>query len=109
MSFTGPPPPPKYVKRGDSLREKMYRSSIFMTLDHKNKFEVLKNRYGKHGTNFSVDGVIEIFSEVISTMIFKNEMMMFQEGVKTNLNKALNKTVKEVISMEGGDDYYDTL
>lgn len=109
MPFTGPPPPGKFKIRGDSLLQKMYKSAIFMSLDHRNKFEVLKNRYGANGKDFPVEDVIEIFSEVISAMIYKNERVMFQEGVRTELIKALKKTVEEVINMEGGDNYYDTL
>jgi len=98
-----------HTNRKESLLEKMYKSSIFMSLNDKSNFEVLKHRYGPNGKNISIEGVIGIFSEVISTMIYKNRRVMFQEAMRINLNKALNKTVKEVISMKGGNNYYDTL
>ena len=97
------------IARKESLLEKMYMSNIFMSLDHKSNFEVLKNRWGPNGKNISIEDTIEIFSQVIATMMFKNERVMFQEAMRTNVRKAVIKTVRKVINMEGGDNHYDTI
>ena len=86
-----------------SMLNLVAQSDIVIALDHENNLEVIKNRYGDSG-HYNVNDATEIFSEIISRMIFQERMLLFQESVKERLIKNITKTIEM-----GGGEFLDTI
>ena len=61
---------------------KMYQANILISVNHKSNVEILKNRYGPHGSDIPISETINIFTD------------MFRESLKGQLIKSINKTIK---------------
>jgi len=73
---------------------KMYQANILISVNHKSNVEILKNRYGPHGSDIPISETINIFTEILTRQIFGDYLDMFRESLKGQLIKSINKTIK---------------
>jgi len=66
-------------------------ADIALTYKNGGRLDIVKNRYGVHGTDVPVPMAIDIFSTMIVNMTFKdNQLKMFKEGLKQQIKSAIN-------------------
>jgi hypothetical protein len=81
----------------------LYEATLSISIDYKNKINILKHRYEPHKSDLSIDDTINIMMDMLCRKVYDGRMIMFQEAMKINLCKAIKETLK------GGDIDEDTL
>ena len=83
-----------------SMNMRVYNSNIIIALDKNSKVNVLKNRWrwSHHVDDLSLHEVIDILTEILTRNLFNNSLDMFREGLKIELIKSINKTIKEGVA-----------
>ncbi len=77
-----------------SYTMKLYQADIILALDHNSKVEVLKSRYGYTKQELTLEETIDMITIFLSRKVFGNNLDMFREGLKIELTKAINQTIK---------------
>jgi len=78
----------------NSIYQKILRANIILSIDHKNRISIIKNRYEKPKKDLDKNETIEILTDVLCRYLYNNCMNMFQEGMKIQLKDAIEKTLK---------------
>jgi len=89
------------IKRPSAL-ERMYQANQVLSLDHKNKFHILKNRSGKHG-ELDITGAVDFVADMLTKHIFDGSMDMFQETMKMKLVECMSEIVSGKNIVPKGD------
>jgi hypothetical protein len=75
-----------------SITMKLYNATIMLSLDHRDKVEIIKNRHGSN--EVTSENLIELLTEILVKHIFSGGMDMFQESMKNELKKAIYQTLE---------------
>lgn len=89
------------MKSGKSLKDykqsftmKLHQADIVLFLDHESKVEILKSRYGYKKEDLDVEETINILTTILTRKILGSNLDMFREGLKVELTKVINQTIK---------------
>lgn len=80
-----------------SFNMQLYNANILLSLDSNSNMHILKNRYRETNKEYeiSIENAIDIIAEILVEYIFKGRIKLFKEGLKAELIKSINKTIKE--------------
>lgn len=81
------------IKR-PTYMEKLYGSTLVIMVDYENGVTIEKNRHGNCGKP-STKELVDILCHILASHVHDGRMMLFQEGLKTYLKKAVNKVLKK--------------
>ena len=84
---------PYQVSRPTAL-ERTHNASLIIYVDHKNGVHIAKNRYGATGKVCTKD-LVNILCHTLAEQVFDGRMILFQEGMKKQFKKAINRIIKE--------------
>jgi len=79
---------------GHSGNQKMYEANIVISLDHKNRINIIKSRFEKPKSNLNKDEIIEVLIDTLCKYLYDGRMDVFQEGMKIQLKDAVKRTLK---------------
>jgi len=93
------------IKRPTAL-EKLYQASQVLSIDHKNKLHVLKDRFSGEPGPIDIEKAIEIMANMLTHKVFDGSMDMFQETMKMKLVECMLDIVsgKNIIPKGDIDD-----
>jgi len=74
--------------------ERTYSANLILYIDHIDGVYIAKNRYGPTG-NVNTECLIDILSHILAERVFDGRMVMFQEGMKRKLIKAMTKIIEK--------------
>lgn len=85
------------VEIRQSFNLALYNANIVLSLDNRSNINILKNRFKEFNRedDIPLEKAIDILTEMITIHIFKGRVKLFQEGMKIELIKSINKTIKE--------------
>lgn len=95
---------PSTVARSNNLLREVSNSDIVVAITSDNKFNVIKNRISDQTGLVDNDTAIELVCQMISRMIFRERMLLFQESVKQRLVEKISTTIEM-----GGGEFIDTI
>ena len=84
---------PYKIKRPTPL-ERTHSASLILYVDRIDGVHIAKNRYGPSG-NVNTECLVDILSHILAEQVFDGRMVMFQEGMKIKLIKAMTKIIEE--------------
>ena len=94
--------------KGPTSNQRMYNSSVILSLDKDNQFFIMKNRWGEHG-DATMDGALDIIANMLTHAVFNGSMDMFQETMKMKIVEALKPIVSGNNIIPEGDLDENTL
>jgi len=95
---------PSTGARSNNLLREVSNSDIVVAITSDNKFNVIKNRISDQTGLVDNDTAIELVCQMISRMIFRERMLLFQESVKQRLVEKISTTIEM-----GGGEFIDTI
>jgi len=84
----------------NSSTRMMHNAITILSLDHKLKFNILKDRYKEKG-EISLDEAIDRMADMITKVVFDGSMDMFQETMKMKLVECIKQVLSGDIVPEG--------
>lgn len=84
---------PYKIKHPTTL-ERDHRASLIIYVDHKDGVHIAKNRYGPTG-NVDTECLVDILSHVLAEQVFDGRTIIFQEGLKKEIKKAINQVIEK--------------
>jgi hypothetical protein len=81
------------IKRPGTL-ERTHRANLIMYVDHKDGVHIAKNRYGPTG-NVNTECLVNILSHILAEQVFDGRTIIFQEGLKKEIEKAINQVIEK--------------
>lgn len=79
----------------DTTFMRMLKSDLVLGINNKGEISVIKDRYKAQIGEVSTEQAIDLLMDMLSRKIFKNDLDIFQEGLKKNLIEAVKKTIKK--------------
>jgi len=75
----------------------MYEANIILSIDNKNRINIIKSRFQKIKKDLNKNEVIEVLLDMLCRYLYDGCMDVFQEGMKSQLKEVINQT------LEGGE------
>ena len=95
---------PSTGARSNNLLREVSNADIVVAITSDNEFKVIKNRISDQTGLVDNDTAIELVCQMISRMIFRERMLLFQESVKQRLVEKISTTIEM-----GGGEFIDTI
>ena len=81
---------------GTTGLKQLHESTIIISINYKNELYCLKNRTGKYG-EITLEEAKELMMDMLCKKIYDGRLDMFQDGLKRELIKAINKVIDEEV------------